>query len=807
MDVLWRDRAPAAAANNLHQAVHVARRALGADAIEVRDEVLSLAAEVDVDALERGRRARRAALRTPAAYRAALALYGGELLPENRYDDWAETRRDELATLAAELARRARRSSGRRDGVRRCRPMRARSSAAAASSPSSSRCSRRTRLLTLAGTGGVGKTRLALELARGAEASYAAGAALVELAPLTDPRLVPDAVAAALDVRALPGQELGRRRRRLPRAADAAARARQLRAPARGDRRARGHAAPLGAAADDPRDEPRAAARRRARSCSASPRSTSPTRSGARSRRAARGYEAVPLFVERAAAAAPGFALDEENADDVARICFRLDGLPLALELAAGAARRARAPPRSRQRLDDRFRLLRSGSHAAPTRQQTLTATLQWSHDLLEPDERVLLPAARGLRRRLRARGGRGRVRRRRPRRRRASPTCSRGSSRSRSSRSRSAVARAPLPPARDRPPLRARAARRGRRDEPRSPTATPAGRSRSRSASAARRGSTARRANLRAALDTLLAREPDDALRLCVALLAVLAAPDRARRGAAPLRRRRSTPRRSDTRCGPRRCSPRRRSTSAAARSPHGHGARARRAYAVAVEIGDARARVARAAVPRRVRRRERRGRRRRARGSSARSSSRAARASPPPEAIGVYSLGVAHWIARRPRAAPTSSSRESIELFRALDGSPEHDPLAAQHRRDPDEPRSTAGSACGSSSRTRCSRSSRSRCDAAVGYALANQAGDRARARRPRRAPARCSTRARARFEAAGRRARAARRCSSGARTSSSPRAISRGARAQLEAALELRARLQRPARRRARARRASA
>ena len=52
MDVLWRDLAPAAAANNLHQAVHVARRALGADAIDVRDEVLSLAAEVDVDALD-----------------------------------------------------------------------------------------------------------------------------------------------------------------------------------------------------------------------------------------------------------------------------------------------------------------------------------------------------------------------------------------------------------------------------------------------------------------------------------------------------------------------------------------------------------------------------------------------------------------------------------------------------------------------------------------------------------------------------------------------------------------------------------
>ena len=102
MDVLWRDLAPAAAANNLHQAVHVARRTLDAETIELRDEVLSLTADVDVDRFEfAAADARR--LATPAAYRVALSLYGGELLPENRYDDWAEARREELSTLAAEL--------------------------------------------------------------------------------------------------------------------------------------------------------------------------------------------------------------------------------------------------------------------------------------------------------------------------------------------------------------------------------------------------------------------------------------------------------------------------------------------------------------------------------------------------------------------------------------------------------------------------------------------------------------------------------------------------------------------------------
>ena len=103
-------------------------------------------------------------------------------------------------------------------------------------------------------------------------------------------------------------------------------------------------------------------------------------------RPAARGGAALR---RRAAAAAPEFALENGNAADVARICFRLDGLPLALELAAGRLG-ALGPSAIAERLDDRFRLLRGGG-AAPDRQQTLAATLQWSHDLLEPGERVLL--------------------------------------------------------------------------------------------------------------------------------------------------------------------------------------------------------------------------------------------------------------------------------------------------------------------------------------------------------------------------------------------------------------------------------
>ena len=386
MDVLWRDREPAAAANNLHQAVHVARRALDPDAIEVRNEVLSLAADVDVDRLELAAAdARRTG--TPAAYRAALAICGGDLLPENRYDDWAADRRSELADLVGELAEELA-TLGPADGPR------------GLPTDASSFVGRghelaelgallgHTRLLTLSGTGGAGKTRLALELARTAETSYASGATLVTLGSLTDPRLVPDAVAAALDVRALPGQDIVEvlvdflaprvlllvvdNCEHLLGASAALADALLRSAPgltvlatSREALRIPGEVVFRVPSLDIPDPE-------------------QPLAPGELLR-----YEAVRLFVERATAAAPGFVLDEENAADVARVCFRLDGLPLALELAAGRLG-ALSPAAIAERLDDRFRLLRSGSRAAPTRQQTLAATLEWSHDLLEPDERML---------------------------------------------------------------------------------------------------------------------------------------------------------------------------------------------------------------------------------------------------------------------------------------------------------------------------------------------------------------------------------------------------------------------------------
>jgi predicted ATPase len=101
------------------------------------------------------------------------------------------------------------------------------------------------------------------------------------------------------------------------------------------------------------------------------------------------GFEAVCLFVDRAAATRPGFALDDANAQALARICSRLDGLPLAIELAAARAR-SMSSSDIVQRIDDRFSLLSRGGRTAAPRHQTLRATIDWSHELLTEEERTL---------------------------------------------------------------------------------------------------------------------------------------------------------------------------------------------------------------------------------------------------------------------------------------------------------------------------------------------------------------------------------------------------------------------------------
>jgi predicted ATPase len=104
-------------------------------------------------------------------------------------------------------------------------------------------------------------------------------------------------------------------------------------------------------------------------------------------------FDAVRLFTDRARAAAPGFAVTTENAEHVAQLCYHLDGLPLAIELAA--SRVGLFPVATIvERLNDRFQLLVGGNRTALSRQQTLHATLDWSYNLLDEDERGLV---RGL--------------------------------------------------------------------------------------------------------------------------------------------------------------------------------------------------------------------------------------------------------------------------------------------------------------------------------------------------------------------------------------------------------------------------
>ncbi len=488
MDRLWPELTRRAAANNLRQALHAARRALEGSSsashryVGSKDEEIVLCPEgrlwVDVDAFEEAARtARRAG--EPAAYRAAVELYTGELLPEDRYEEWAQYRREELRetylTLLRDLAgihedrgeygaavealRRAvseeplreeahtglmrlyalsgrksealrqfavleetlRRELAARPGADSDRLRQEISSGAFPPRPSrvepvgapengvphnlpparDSFVGRErevvevksalsmTSALTLTGAGGAGKTRLALEVARDLLGAYPDGVWLVELAPLSEPNLVPGAVASALGVRERPDQppadtltEVLRGKRSLvildncEHVVDAAA-----------------------ALADDllsscPRLKILATSREPLEIAGetnwrVSPLSMPETNGEPTAAEDLMRYEAVRLFVERARQRLPAFLLTRANAGAVLESCRKLDGIPLAIELAT-ARMTALAVEEVAQRLEDSLKLLTGGTRTAAPRQQTMRATLQWSHDLLSEDERIL---------------------------------------------------------------------------------------------------------------------------------------------------------------------------------------------------------------------------------------------------------------------------------------------------------------------------------------------------------------------------------------------------------------------------------
>ncbi|MDQ3412679.1 MAG: NB-ARC domain-containing protein [Chloroflexota bacterium] len=241
------------------------------------------------------------------------------------------------------------------------------------------------RLLTLTGPGGVGKTRLALAAASDVAGEFAAGACFVPLGPIRDPRLVADVVARALGLldssEPAPEQVIRHlRQRRLLLVLD---NLEHLLA-----------ATPWIAAllAACPALTVLATSRERLRLHGerelAVPPLAVPNRTRADSTEGLAGVAAVRLFVERSREVEAAFVLTPENAGAVAEICRRLDGLPLAIELAA--ARTKVLPPHALlARLERRLPLLIGANRDTPERQRTLRDAIAWSHDLLTPAERA----------------------------------------------------------------------------------------------------------------------------------------------------------------------------------------------------------------------------------------------------------------------------------------------------------------------------------------------------------------------------------------------------------------------------------
>ncbi|HLW02398.1 MAG TPA: tetratricopeptide repeat protein [Ktedonobacterales bacterium] len=506
IDLLWPELEPAAALNNLHRVVHTIRQVLEpargptqpSAYLRLQDDVFALVSPsslwIDVERFETGQRVARGA-QDPAVYQAVLALYTGDLLPEDRYEEWASSKRDQLRQgylalltglahlyqerqedqaaidvlqrlvveeptleeahlrlmrLFAETGQRYQalrqyqyvRDALRRDldaepaagtqqlyeeihagrfrVVRKLLPARSRDKAeplpganpqeALVSIPEASQSTlphaltsfvgrvRETReihrllvqhrLVTLTGTGGSGKTRLALHAASGMTEAFADGIRFVEFAALTDSSLVPQAVAAALDIHEMAESPLLESLIETLRAKtlllvldncehlmDACAHLVQallqacphlhILATSRHALGLLGEAVwrvPV-LACPDPDYLP-------------------PFEDLLR-------YDAVQLFQERACTRQPDFALTPDNALAVVQICRRLDGMPLAIELAAVRVN-VLSVEQIAVRLDDALALLVTGSRAALRRQRTLRATYDWSYALLSERERVL---------------------------------------------------------------------------------------------------------------------------------------------------------------------------------------------------------------------------------------------------------------------------------------------------------------------------------------------------------------------------------------------------------------------------------
>ncbi|HEX9036479.1 MAG TPA: tetratricopeptide repeat protein [Ktedonobacterales bacterium] len=493
IDLLWPDQDLENPDNSLHQAIYAARHALGGSGLtaarflQTRDGVVTLTADdssawVDVEAFEVAAASARQC-RQPEAYRAALDLYQGPLLPEDAYEGWvsgrAEMLRQLYVDLLVELAGAYERDglygeatvellravntdvaredahvglmrlhalTGQRgDALRRFETLRrvlrdelnaepqdasarlyeailsnqlpspgvlssphtpTSVSASAApvrnALPALNRFIGRTReldeiarllagarVVTIVGPGGSGKTRLALEVAAMQAPRYPAGAWLVELASVENSLALPQALAAALEVIEQPNQPLV-----ATITAALATRGPMLVALDNCEHlitacaelvEALLHACPgvtLLCTSREPLHIPGETVWRLSSL-------GLPQTGSASGLETALGCDSVQLFLDRARALAPALTLDARATEAIARICTHLDGLPLAIELAAARVGTV-ALDEIADRLESGLGALGRGSRTAPTRQQTLVATLDWSYASLTERERRL---------------------------------------------------------------------------------------------------------------------------------------------------------------------------------------------------------------------------------------------------------------------------------------------------------------------------------------------------------------------------------------------------------------------------------
>lgn len=474
---LWPDLAPDPAINNLHQALHAARRVLGSagasgQVLRLKDDLLAFCPDgglgTDVDELVALSHRALASGRADEC-RAALRGYAGELLPEDRYEDWVLPHRERLGALRSALQQRlatALLDSGEaEEAVRLLTPLAAQNPTdepchrllmqaldaagrrwdaldaydrlrrtledefAASPEPATVQLHRqllagrfgtpakvstnlpsgrsafigrrreltelpavvdRTGLLTLSGPGGVGKTRLAIELARRMTSplEYPDGVWMVDLSGLRDGALVPATLATTL------GLATGTTTPTAQMVANQLADRRCVVVLDNCEHLLDASAALAQAILDDCPEVTVVATSREPLHLVGErvwrvPSLSLPDAKAVSDPEALARHDSVQLFLRRAWDVAPHFRLDRATAGPVARICLRLDGMPLAIELAAARVAHV-APAQLAGTLDDALATLATRTRGVPDRQATLAATLDWSHNLLDDDERLV---------------------------------------------------------------------------------------------------------------------------------------------------------------------------------------------------------------------------------------------------------------------------------------------------------------------------------------------------------------------------------------------------------------------------------